>query len=316
VSSANLEVIFEGPAVNAGTIGAQLLADSLAGHSEIFTRVNALVNGTESNAVVLVRSDFKRGSFVAGLQYVQTFVEEAQRVLATHPGFDASGLVGIIGFVWKRREVVESLLDFYKRLKGEKPKDTKKVDGNNVELTLGDGNKVVVNNNVFHLHNDPIIVNGFERLTTSLRRAEVDRIIVKHGASEPVVIEKPEAEYFEATRFQLETENETGGQQETILIVSRVSFVEGTTWSFIENGATLNAKIEDPEFWAQVHHNNLRFGEGDRLRVLLHWKVVQIRSKKLVPKNTILKVYEVLPRPTQLQLPEVARTSRRKFKLD
>src|SRR5207253_4332452 len=51
-------------------------------------------------------------------------------------------------------------LDLYKRLKGEKPKDAKKIDGNNVELTLRDGNKVVVNNNVFHLHNDPVIVKG------------------------------------------------------------------------------------------------------------------------------------------------------------
>ena len=229
MSSANLEVIFEGPAVNAGTIDAQLLADSLSGHSEVFTRVNALLNGTESKAAVLVQSDFKRGSFVAGLEFVQSFVEEAQRLLATHPGLDASGLVGIIGFVWKKREIVESLLDLYKRLKGEKPKDAKKIDGNNVELTLRDGNKVVVNNNVFHLHNDPVIVKGFERLTTPLRRAEIDRIIVKHAATEQVVIEKSEAEYFEAARFQLEAENETEGQQETILIVSKVSFVEGTT---------------------------------------------------------------------------------------
>ena len=91
-------------------------------------------------------------------------------------------------------------------------------------------------------------------------------------------------------------------QHEAVLIVSKLSFVEGTTWTFIQNGATLTARIEDPEFWANVHKNNLRFGEGDRLRVLLHWKVVQNRRRKLVPKNTIPKVYEVMAHPVQLAL--------------
>jgi hypothetical protein len=71
------------------------------------------------------------------------------------------------GLFGKKREIVESLLELYKRLRGEKPKDAKKVDGNNVELTLRDGNKVVVNNNVFHLHSDPVIVKD-NSLTSQL----------------------------------------------------------------------------------------------------------------------------------------------------
>jgi hypothetical protein len=45
VSSANLEVVFEGPAVKSGTIDARLLAESLIGYSEVFTRANAILNG-------------------------------------------------------------------------------------------------------------------------------------------------------------------------------------------------------------------------------------------------------------------------------
>lgn len=35
---------------------------------------------------------------------------------------------------------------------------------------------------------------------------------------------------------------------------------------------------------------------------MLHWKVVHGRSKKLMPKNAIEKVSEVIERPKQLQL--------------
>ncbi len=303
MSSTNLEVVFEGPAVKSGTIDARLLAESLAGYSEVFSRANAILNGSESEAAVLVQSNFESGSFITGLEFVQNLVAGAQRLIATHPVYDATTLAGIIGFIWKKREIVESVIELLKRFKHEKPTEIKKVDGNNVELTLGDNNKVIVNNNVFQLSRDPVIIEGLRRVTNPLRQAEIDRITIKHEGGEQVAIEKSDAGYFEAEPLQLQSDNSPmEGQRECVLIVSKLSFVEGTTWSFIESGATLTARIEDPEFWAKVHQTNLRFGEGDRLRVLLRWEVVQTRSKKLVPKNTILKVYEVLPRPVQLRL--------------
>lgn len=110
MSSANLEVSFEGPAVKSGTIDARLLAESLIGYSEVFVRANAFLNGGGSEAAVLVRSDFKRGSFVAGLEFTQIVVADAQRLIATL-AIDAGGLLGIIGFIWKRREIIETVLD-------------------------------------------------------------------------------------------------------------------------------------------------------------------------------------------------------------
>jgi len=168
---------------------------------------------------------------------------------------------------------------------------------------MGDNNNIVVNSIAFQLSQDHAIAEGFRRVTSPLRRADIDRIIVRQDGKEQVTIEKQEAKFFEGEPLALQAESSPlEGQDETVLIVSKLSFVEGTTWSFIQNAATLTAKIEDPEFWANVHKNNLRFGEGDRLRVMLHWKIVKNRSGKLVPRNTILKVYEVIAQPVQLSL--------------
>jgi len=303
MSSTNLEVFFEGPAVKSGTIDARVLADSLIGYSEVFARTNAIVNGEVSEAAVLVQSEFRAGSFIAGLELVQNIAEHARHLITAHPFFDATGLAALIGFITKNREAVrDSLIDLYKWLKGEKPDKAVQVGDNNTEITLGQ-NKKTVNNVVYNLYGDVAIRSALERLTSPLRNAAIDRIAVSQDGEEQAVIEKSEAEYFEPEPLELSSDSsEMEGQRETVLIVSKLSFVEGSTWTFLEKGGTVVARIEDEGFWKQVHQHNVTFGEGDRLRVLLHWKVVQARSKKLVPKNTIEKVYEVLERPVQMRL--------------
>jgi len=80
-----------------------------------------------------------------------------------------------------------------------------------------------------------------------------------------------------------------------------LSFSEGTTWTFFERGAPVVAKIQDQSFWKQVHEHNLTFGEGDRLKVKLVWKMEKKRDK-LTQKNLIERVYEVLPNLKQMRL--------------
>lgn len=305
MSSANLEVVFEGPAVKSGMIDARLLAESLAGYSEVFTRSNSIANGDASEAAVLVRSEFKGGSFIAGLELVQNFTEQARHLITGHPFFDAAGLGTLIGFIAKHGEVIrDSLLDVYKWLKGRKPDKVVQIGNNTTEISIG-SDKKIVSNLTLNLLGDSAIRIALGRLTSPLREAAIERITVKQDGTEQATIEKSEAEYFESEpSLALESDSSPmEGQREAVLIVSKLAFVEGTTWSFIEKGSTLTAKIEDEDFWAKVHQHKFTFGEGDRLRVLLHWKVIQDkRSRKLVPKNTILKVYEVVEHPAQMRM--------------
>lgn len=205
----------------------------------------------------------------------------------------------------------DSLIDLYKWLEGGKPDRVVQV-GNSTEITFGE-NKKTVSNVVYNLYGDSAIRMALGRLTSPLRRAAIDRITNRSDGEEQLTIEKAEAEYFEREPLTLESDSsDMEGHRETVLIVSKVSFVEGTTWGFIERGATVAAKIEDESFWEKVHQHTLTFGEGDQLRVLLHWKVINSRGKKLMPKNTIEKVYEVLTRPKQLRLDDVKGDKKRR----
>lgn len=203
-------------------------------------------------------------------------------------------------FVKKGRDWGDSLIELWKWLRGKKPDKVTRT-GNNTEITLGD-NKKTVTNLVFNLYGDSAIRAAFGQATEPLRREGFNRIAVRKDNDEQVAIEKEEAEYFESEPLELEPgEIPTEGERDAVLIVSKIAFTEGTTWSFFEQGGTVVAKIEDDDFWQRVHDHVIKFGEGDMLKVRLHWQLEE-RNGKLKQRNRITKVYQVFDRPKQMRL--------------
>jgi hypothetical protein len=225
MSSANLEVVFEGPTVHTGTIDARLLAESLLGYSEVFTRANDILNGEVSRAVVLVQSDFRRGSFIAGLEFVQTFTEHATNLITAHHFLTAAPIAGVIGFVpaefakeFLKDLAKESVVALFKRFKGKKPDKVERVNSDTVEVKKGD-EVTTVNVNVFNMYGDSAIRAGLDKVTRPLREAEIDRITIKQDNKEQVVFEKSEAGYFEAEPMRLPTEAEPmEGERDAVLV--------------------------------------------------------------------------------------------------
>lgn len=306
MSSINVEVVFEGPAVKEGTIDARLLAESLLGYSEVFTRANSLVNGDVSRAIVLVQSDFRGGSFIAGLELVQNFTDQAANLITAHHFLTAGPLAGAIGLLSTDigKEVVkdilkETVVGLFKRWGGKKPDEVKPVDPETVELKRGN-ESVTVNVNVYNMYGDSAIRAGLDKITNPLRQAEIDRIIVKQEGKEQTVFEKEEAKCFEAEPLRLQPDEEPmEGERDAVLVVAKLSFKEGTNWTFFERGATVVAKIKDEQFWEKVHKHELTFGEGDVLKVRLAWEIQRHPPKQ---KNIIVKVIEKVDHPKQMRL--------------
>jgi hypothetical protein len=300
MSSTELQLVFEGAAVETGLIDAQILGETLAGYSQVFRYANAVANGEASEAAVLVDSNFKAGSFIVTLQFEQHLIETAANLITDHKFLTASGLAALVGFVKKGEAWSESLLDLWKWLRGKKP-DRVTTTGNHTEIALG-ANRKTVSNVVYNMYGDSAIRAAFGRATEPLRREGFNRIAVRQDNVEQVAFEKEEAAYFEPVPLQLEPESTpTEGERDALLIVSKIAFSETSTWSFFEQGGTVVAKIEDQEFWQKVHDHTVSFGEGDRLRVRLRWKVEK-KNGKLKQSNRIIKVYQVLDRPKQMRL--------------
>jgi hypothetical protein len=59
------------------------------------------------------------------------------------------------------------------------------------------------------------------------------------------------------------------GERDAVLIISKLSWDEGSTWTFLEQGGKVVAKINDQEFWEKVHQRAVAFREGDSLKARL-----------------------------------------------
>ena len=96
MSSTEIQLVFEGSAVQSGMINVRLLAESLAGCSEIYRRTNEIANGQASEAAVFVESEFKAGSFVALQQLEQHIIETAKNLITHHEFLTAGGLQHLV----------------------------------------------------------------------------------------------------------------------------------------------------------------------------------------------------------------------------
>lgn len=299
MSTEKVELVFQGPGVENGTINAALLAESLAGYTRTFNRANELLNGEQSESGVFVQSSFRKGSFIVDLQLVQTLLDHGRQLISAHP-VDATGISAALGFGWHYKDqLLDGVLDLYKWLKGKKPDAVNRV-GESVEITFGE-NKKVVTNQVFNLYGDEAIRQGLSKFAVPLADRALDRISISQGGVERASLEKAEVEYFAPEAVGVAPDPPPlNGERQAALTVSKLSFIESSNWTFFEQGSTVVAKIEDPEFWNKVHDRTVTFGEGDTLVVDLIWRIEQ--KARLVQRNTIRKVLRVIPRPQQLTL--------------
>ena len=87
----------------------------------------------------------------------------------------------------------------------------------------------------------------------------------------------------------------------------RLSFKAENKWVFSDgSGGTINASIQDEEFWLKMDRHEVTFGKGDNLKVLISTKTFQSAKGKIETEHTIIKVLEIIP-PPQMKLFEPPR---------
>lgn len=297
MSSTEIQLVIEGEAVRGGTVDAHVLATALQSYSEAYQRANEVMNGRNSQAAVRVQADFRGGSFKVGLQLFQDMLSNGQLLLdSAKTAVEIAIALGLI----KHKDSLLSLLKF---LKGEKPDKITPKGKSRIEVTIG-SKKKEVSHTTINLLGDSAIRTALASGADIFSQPGIDRLIFKHKDTEPSVIEKDEAKYFqtepiELTPYSLPDE----GERDAVLMISKLSFKEGTKWSFLESGAHIIAEIQDGTFFEKIHDRKVKFADGDRLQVRLRWKHIK-KGQRLGAENVITKVYKILPRPRQLKLGE------------
>ena len=110
MSTAQIEIAYVGDAVEAGIMEIGDLAPALLSFEALFKEANFILNADRAYVTVIVRSDFKKGSFGIYLELVQHVVGQILSVSGDLKQAGSAQLLGLFGG--------DGLLKFLKWLKG------------------------------------------------------------------------------------------------------------------------------------------------------------------------------------------------------
>jgi hypothetical protein len=291
VSSAELSISYDGEMVRTGLMDVQDLAPALLASSTLIQKTNRLLNGETTSINVQVKSDFRRGSFLVNFVVDQSLLEQAKNFLLQHPNIKEAKeiLETLFFYAGIPISATASFFKLIKFLRNRKPDSVTIEDkSNTVTMVLGDQH-ITVNQNTYHLYQDPEARRAASALVEPLNREGIDSLEIRRG-NEVETVTKEEAPAFSVA--QLEGEVLLDNVTESWLSIVALSFNPDHKWRFSTGGSTLTANVIDPMFWSRVHKHQEKFEEGDQLQVALRTFTYRDLLGKLQTRYTVERVIE------------------------
>jgi hypothetical protein len=203
-----------------------------------------------------------------------------------------------------------SLLELYKKLKGEQPKEIKEVEkGIRYEVTTQDGDILQINGPVQNMYQSSVIAQNLTLVYNEpLRKATRKKVqsYIKSERKETLVefTQEDMPALLEAKPLELlqssQTEQEVEHTNVVFLRPKRGSFEgESSKWSFRKGGRQgeiLQVNIKDQDFLNKLESGEYRLSANDVLKVELKERQKLVGSD-LRTTNEIVKVLEYNPAP-------------------
>lgn len=187
MSKVAFQLRYDGPALSEHGMDVADLAPALLALGDLIKRANAAVNGDAAKVNLIVQSDFEHKCFQVSLELVQSILSAIGTFLADeHSLKNAETIAKWLGLIGLPTTAI-GLFMYLARRKG---KDVESVSPVTDDMTLstrdrqgfvavkfkGDGNTIIVNQNVYALGEDPLIREYEARVVSPLRRPGIEKL--------------------------------------------------------------------------------------------------------------------------------------------
>lgn len=300
----HFRVVYDGPAVEDGEMDVSQLASSLLALGKLIENADAIRTGEAGRVRVRVQSDVKRGSFDVGIavHWIEGLKDAALAWALTPEGAGTLALLGLSGFNLKDAAAFsgKGVIQVVRWLRGRRIASQTILKDGNTTIIAEDGEQLTVDPTVARLVDDPTIRQPLERFTDPLRDDGVEAI--RFEATPGVVSERIVAEEAESFVAAAGSDPSSSDTFRATYQIKRLFFDRGRKWRLSSGAQTIQAEIEDADFWAKVDSSAVSFSKEDYLQCQVRmdqW----LTPSGLRTEYTIIKVEQHIPSPKQSPLP-------------
>lgn len=302
--TSKVRIAYTGEALENGAMDINYLAPALLAFADLVKRANVLVGNTQPVRLMLNADSIKRGSFDVTLELIYSGLDQIKLLMGAAEDIGLKALSDALGIGATIKEGVFWLIQ---AIGNKKILNVSETDDNKVAINLNDNSKIIINQNTYNVFMDHEARSSITKVMEPVKKDGIDGFEIRNpynyeDKKPSFKMVKDDLQLYETPELETNVVPENIIEQEVLLKIVSLVFDEAQKWRFTDGDTTFWAKVEDKDFWNSVNSSEQAFRNGDRLKAVC--RIVQRigANGNIITERSIIKVIEVLPKPTQIKL--------------
>ena len=299
---------YDGPALAGHEMDVQDLAPALLALADIIQIANRKFNGTDASIKVLVNADVEQRCFMLDVSLVQSFLDQAKGFLGSDHVKTAYDIAQWVGLLGSGSIGLFQLLKFLRRAKDAGTPLHIQADGTGNIVVTGNGNTIVVPQQVYQLAQEPKAVEKAKAVMRPLGKEGYETLAFLDGEHEIFEVNRAEAEGIGELPSQPMSDlpSESVAQIRGPVRIKSAQYEGNAQWGFLWNGRAINAEMTDrASDWVTDFQANKVDAPPNSILDVSMLEVAQLDAQGLIvgrPSYRVTEVHSVSRPPSQIGL--------------